>query len=79
MPDFSSLPTHIRHDPHVMDFRITRLELEIKKPDQTHHFGALMSHEVKTPMGSLPLPIAILAGSYLAYSHPETLLKFFGL
>lgn len=38
-----------------------------------------MSRDVKTPMGSFPLPIAILAGSFLAWKNPEALLKFFGL
>ena len=82
MPHFQRLPEHIRLSPAVTDTRLSRLEDRVskleEKPDHSH-LGHLMSHEVKTPLGSLPLPLAILAGSYLAYKNPEALLKFFGL
>ena len=91
---FRKLPAPIRQHPEALDAwvahlservdnheeRIAEMESRPSSSDTLHHLGHdLMAKQVKTPMGELPLPLAILAGGFLAWKYPETVLKFFGL
>lgn len=91
---FRKLPDHIRKLPEVQDAwvqhhaerldhheeRIGAMESRLSSSDGQHRLTTeFMSRQVKTTMGDLPLPLAIIAGGFLAWKYPETVLKFFGL
>jgi hypothetical protein len=78
MPDFRSLPDHIRHDPHMVDLRLTTLENRVDHISETHDHNRIHSaftQEVKTPVGNVPAFI-ILALLVLIAIKPELVSAF---
>lgn len=78
MPDFTSLPAHIRHDPHVVDLRLTTLEKRVDHISETQgqsHIHSALSHEVKTPVGNIPAFIILAVLAVIAYK-PELVSAF---
>ena len=70
MPDFQSLPHHIRHDPHVVDLRLTTLEKRVDHISEIQgqsHFHSALSREVSTPVGKLPAYIILALLALVAY------------
>jgi hypothetical protein len=83
MPDWQRLPERLRHDPHITDMRLSAVEQQTHENtaelDRRHGILAdVMRQEVKTPLGSLPLPIAISGAALLVYLKPDLLLRFLG-
>lgn len=78
--DWEKLPEDIKHHPAVMHSRITRLEHRdhMRESKEHFHLASLMGKDVTTPVGNLPLPVAIFLGSALLYWKPEALFSLFG-
>ncbi len=78
MPDFTSLPPHIRHDPQVVDLRMTTLEKRVDRISETQgqtHMHSAFTQEVKTPVGNVPAFIILALLALVAYK-PELVSAF---
>ena len=74
MSDLDELPPHLQTDPHVLHWRMRRVE---RRVDQlAEHHSQL---KVRTPMGELSLPVALLLLLVLLAYRPDLALKFIGL
>ena len=82
MHKFDQLPDDIKHRPELLHMRLDNHETRLLHLEhgQSHmpQMSDLMSRQVKTPLGELPLPLAIIAGGLLSYHYPEQVLRLFG-
>lgn len=67
------LPDHIRVDPHFIAWRVQAVEERVAALEEHQHV------RIRTPMGELPLPIALLVALGLMAYKPELVVKFLGL
>lgn len=79
------LPPTIRQIPEVSDAwhhhhaeRIEDHENRLQHLERGFHLSNLLNKQVKTPLGDLPLPLAIAGGATLIWWKPDLLLKLFG-
>lgn len=79
------LPPTIRQIPEVSDAwhhhhaeRIEDHENRLHSLESGFHLSNMLNKQVKTPVGDLPLPLAIAGGATLIWWKPDLLLKLFG-
>lgn len=79
------LPPTIRQIPEVSDAwhhhhaeRIEDHENRLQHLERGFHLSNLLNKQVKTPLGDLPLPLAIAGGATLIWWKPDLVLKLFG-
>lgn len=79
------LPPTIRQIPEVSDAwhhhhaeRIEDHENRLHSLECGFHLSNMLNKQVKTPVGDLPLPLAIAGGATLIWWKPDLLLKLFG-
>lgn len=82
---FRKLPDHIRKHPDVQDTwhhhhteKIVDHENRLQRLEYGFHLSNLLGRSVKTPLGELPLPLAITAGGLLIWKYPDTVLRLLG-
>lgn len=84
---FRKLPPQMRQDPETQDAwlvhqseRLDEHESRLKNLERGHMntLVNMISSPVKTPLGDIPLPIAIAAAAYLVYRYPDIVLKSLG-
>lgn len=83
---FQRLPDHVRktHDVsdawhHRHEERIDALESRQSKNDGQHHLiRDLFKQQIKTPIGDLPLPLALIAAGFCAVKYPDLFTRWFG-
>lgn len=64
-PKFDHLPPHVRHDPHMVSWRLDHHE------DRLHALETREPASIKTPLGSLPWPVAVIILGLLLWLRPE--------
>lgn len=74
MQDLDELPPHLQTDPHMIHWRIRRVEQRVEQLEEHHS-----TLNVKTPMGELSLPVALLLLLGLLAYRPDLAIKFLGL
>lgn len=79
------LPPTIRQIPEVSDAwhhhhaeRIEDHENRLQHLERGFHLSNLLNKQVKTPLGDLPLPLAIAGVATLIWWKPDLVLKLFG-
>jgi hypothetical protein len=79
------LPPTIRQIPKVSDAwhhhhaeRIEDHENRLQHLERGFHLSNLLNKQVKTPLGDLPIPLAIAGGATLIWWKPDLVLKLFG-
>ena len=79
------LPPTIRQIPEVSDAwhhhhaeRLEDHENRLQHLERGFHLSNLLGKPVKTPLGDLPLPIAIAGAGFTMWKYPEAVLKLFG-
>ena len=79
------LPPTIRQIPEVSDAwhhhhaeRIEDHENRLQHLERGFHLSNLLNKQVKTPLGDLPIPLAIAGGATLIWWKPDLVLKLFG-
>lgn len=82
---FRKLPPTIRQTPEVSDAwhqthaeSIEDHENRLLHLERGFHLSTLLNKQVKTPLGDLPLPLAIAGGATLIWWKPDLVLKLFG-
>jgi hypothetical protein len=72
---FKTLPQTVRERPDVLASMIDSLEQQVGglKRDKPKPL------EITTPVGTLPLPLALAISLWLAIAYPDKVLKFLGL
>lgn len=81
--DFSKLPDHIRYDLRMIEFRLSENEKQTRantdELERRHGvLSEIMRQEVRTPFGSLPLPLAVCGSAFAVWLKPDLLTRFLG-
>lgn len=79
------IPPSIRQTPEVSDAwhhhhaeKIEEHESRLQRLEHGWHLSNMLGKSVKTPLGELPLPLAITAGGLIIWKYPDTVLKLLG-
>lgn len=79
------LPPTVRQMPEVSDAwhhhhaaTLTDHEHRLQHLERGFHLSHMLSKSVKTPLGDLPLPIAIAGAGFTMWKYPEVVLKLLG-
>lgn len=82
---FQRLPDNIRKHPDVQDTwhhhtaeTLADHESRLRNLESGFHLSHMLNKSVKTPLGDLPLPIAIAGAGFTMWKYPDVVLKLFG-